>query len=123
MAVEIGLEPCGEVHRLDRGVSGLLVFAKALPMAERLATHAYPEPNSGCWLWGGPTFVTGYGAVVVNGASKSAHRLAYEVANGPIPPGMFVCHKCDVPGCVNPDHLWLGTRGENNRDVPHLVGK
>lgn len=72
----------------------------------------YPEPNTGCWLWGGNLHRQGYGRIF----GYYAHRLSYHIHNGEIPHGMHVLHRCDNPCCVNPDHLWLGTHADNMRD-------
>lgn len=80
-----------------------------------------PVTESGCWLWVGSVDGDGYGFIspYINGERirLRAHRASYEVFVGEIPDGMFVCHKCDVPGCVNPDHLFAGSALDNTRDM------
>jgi len=69
-----------------------------------------------CWLWGS-TIHLGYGTINRGGKVHKAHRLAYESYHGPIPKGLLVRHRCDVPACVHPLHLELGTHADSSRDA------
>ena len=71
----------------------------------------------GCWLWRAAKNKHGYGLFSVSGRSTLAHRVAYELMNGPIPTGRSVMHKCDTPSCVNPDHMRVGTQSDNVQDM------
>ncbi len=71
---------------------------------------------SGCMEWVGRTVELGYGRVSWKRKSYFAHRIAWTLHNGPIPRGLFVCHKCDNPPCCNPEHLFIGTPKDNQVD-------
>lgn len=77
--------------------------------------------TDGCWQWTGPINEHGYGIYGArhNGVRTRSfsHRYSFAMANGPIPPGKCILHKCDNRVCVRPDHLWLGTRKENTADM------
>jgi hypothetical protein len=79
--------------------------------------HFIPEPNTGCWIWIGAN-QGDYGFFSYNAREEYlAHRGSYRIYKGNIPEGLFVLHKCNVKMCVNPDHLYTGTREDNQRDI------
>lgn len=76
------------------------------------------EKTDGCWLWVGGRANGGYGRFgALPDRIVYAHRFSYELHKGPIPDGMFVCHSCDNPSCVRPDHLFAGHNVDNVRDM------
>lgn len=86
------------------------------PMSVKLENYT-PIPVCGCHIWMGSTDKDGYGTIGrVDGAHLKAHRESYRLHCGPIPDGAHVLHKCDIPSCINPDHLYLGDPAQNGRD-------
>lgn len=75
------------------------------------------DKSGDCWLWTGAISNGTYGKTNFAGKQYGAHQLAWILTNGEIPQGLFVCHKCDNPRCVNPDHLWLDTPKNNTHDM------
>ncbi len=75
------------------------------PFSERFKRFVMPVTESGCFLWIGSVNSEGYGQIQIDGSSRGAHRIAYELAKGPIPNGLQIDHLCRVRCCVNPDHL------------------
>lgn len=79
--------------------------------------HGWTVTESGCWEWNGPRSNSGYGFVYHAGETLIASRVAYRLWKGEEPGDLYVCHTCDNPPCINPDHLWLGTNADNMRDM------
>lgn len=106
---------------------------------ERLEQMSIPEPNSGCWLWLGMVSAPlPYGRISISKGRRmpgvprmfTAHRVSYEAhIGGEVPDELVVCHRCDNPSCINPDHLFLGTQLDNITDMhnkgraPNIVGE
>jgi len=82
---------------------------------KRFESRYAVEPNTSCWLWLGALQNAGSGYGRLGGLY--AHRLSYEHFRGPLGPGMYACHHCDTPQCVNPDHLFAGTNQDNRDDA------
>jgi hypothetical protein len=88
--------------------------SKAVPIEERVKKRTVMQGE--CLIWMGSRTTAGYGMISINDKTSSLSRAVWESANGPIPPGMQVMHKCDNPPCCNIEHLTLGTPKDNQQD-------
>lgn len=84
--------------------------------ASIILERSIPVTECGCWIWMAGCASTGYGRVEYRCRRYGAHRFSYETFKGPVPAGLHVLHRCDMPLCVNPEHLFLGTNADNIRD-------
>lgn len=108
-----GMRACVNPDHMKPEVPG-----RGITFADQMERYCIPEPNSGCWFWMG-SGDNSYGTVYLGPkiGIVRAHRASWEHHNGPIPDGLNVLHRCDIPCCINPDHLFLGDQSDNTLDM------
>lgn len=87
-----------------------------MDLMNKLMSNTIKQPT-GCWEWQKSKNKNGYGQIRLGKTMVRTHRLSYQLFKGPIPVKMHVCHSCDNPSCINPDHLWVGTQKDNMKDM------
>lgn len=103
--------------RAEKRRRSLGIKTRITSFDERFESKCEPIPVTGCVIWLGHVGHSGHGQVFFNGKLERTHRVAWIKANGDIPEGVSVLHKCDVASCVNPNHLFLGTQKDNMSDM------
>lgn len=113
----IGRGLCRKHYYQFRNSGGLDAFDKKhKPIKDRLR-EKFDVSENGCWLWNGHKNQAGYPMIWLNGKAVRAHREMYKLFKNDLTDDLVLCHTCDTPSCVNPAHLFTGTRLENNRDA------
>lgn len=108
---------CNGHYKQRRAGQELRPIGFKVPLEQRFWAKVHKTP--GCWEWTAATNSNGYGHIYVEGRVKAAHRISWEWANGPVPDGMVIDHRCSNPLCVNPEHLRAVTQGQN---LQHRAG-
>ncbi len=127
MLVSAVCQHCGQAYQVERYKARIRKYCS--PACGCAARTGHPrvavserfwakvDKTGECWEWKGYRTSDGYGRFMLGGKSRHAPRVAYELAFSPLPEGTLVCHRCDNPGCVRPEHLFEGTQQDNMRDM------
>jgi hypothetical protein len=89
---------------------------KKQPIQNRIEKNYMPVTECGCWIWTGGLDKDGYGKICIDGMNQRAHRVSFELHREKIPDGECALHTCDIRCCINPDHIFIGTRADNMTD-------